>query len=28
VPTLPQVPQGDVPGGLTGLLGSLLGVGR
>jgi phospholipid/cholesterol/gamma-HCH transport system substrate-binding protein len=28
IPTLPQVPQGDVPGGLTGLLGSLLGVGR
>ena len=27
IPTLPQVPQGDVPGGLTGLLGSLLGVG-
>lgn len=28
VPTLPQVPQGEVPGGLSGLLGSLLGVGR
>lgn len=28
VPTLPQVPAGDVPGGLTGLLGSLLGGGR
>lgn len=27
VPTLPQAP-GDVPGGLTGLLGSLLGEGR
>ncbi|GAB1508967.1 MCE family protein [Actinophytocola sp. KF-1] len=28
VPTLPQVPRGEVPGGLTGLLGALLGVGR
>lgn len=28
VPTLPQVPEGDVPGGLTGLLGALLGGGR
>ncbi|MFC4853720.1 MCE family protein [Actinophytocola glycyrrhizae] len=28
VPTLPRVPQGDTAGGLTGLLGTLLGVGR
>ncbi len=28
LPQVPQVPRGEVPGGLTGLLGSLLGVGR